>query len=271
MKQRRVFFVSDGTGITAEALGSSLLTQFDGFEFIPSELRFINNQEKAEKAAAVINKAATSQEELPLVFTTLTDPSIQKIISATRAHVFDFFGTFIEQLERSLNSHSIHQAGRMHGMGDRGRYDRRVGALNFTLAHDDGVTRHLQESDVLLIGVSRCGKTPTCLYLSMHFRLKAANYPLTDDDLDEADVPRHLRPYRDRLFGLTIDPERLSLIREERRPKSKYASLKQCRSEVARAEGIFKANNIPFLDTTSVSIEEIAAQIVEHISARNPL
>lgn len=270
MKKHQVFFVSDGTGITAEALGTALLTQFTGFDFKLAELRFVNTEAKAHDAAAIINQAAQKDGKPPLVFTTLTDPPIQRIIAATEAHVFDFFATFIDKLEAALNSHSTHQAGQMHGIKDISLYERRVGALNFTLAHDDGMTKDLDQADVILIGVSRCGKTPTCLYLSMHFRLRAANYPLTDDDLDEADVPPKLRKYRDRMFGLTIDPAQLNRIREERRPNSKYASLKQCRSEVARAEGIFKANNIPFLDTSAISIEEIAANIVQHLELRRP-
>jgi regulator of PEP synthase PpsR (kinase-PPPase family) len=270
MKKRQVFFVSDGTGITAEALGTALLTQFNEFEFKLAELRFINTEAKAREAAAIINQAAQKGGSPPLVFSTLTEPPIQQIIAATEAHVFDFFAAFIDKLEVALNSHSIHQPGRMHGIKDIILYERRVGALNFTLAHDDGMIKDLDKADVILIGVSRCGKTPTCLYLSMHFRLRAANYPLTDDDLDEADVPPKLRKYRDRLFGLTINPEQLNRIREERRPRSKYASLKQCRSEVARAESIFKANSIPYLDTSAISIEEIAANIVQHLDLRRP-
>ncbi len=262
--KRRVFFISDRTGITAEMLGSSLLTQFPDIEFKRTNIPFVSNELAARGAVATIRR--TIDEDggaAPLVFSTLTDPLMQKIIAGSSPYVFDLFGTFIEPLEAALETESSHTAGRMHGIGDAHAYERRVHALNFTLGHDDGLApRDLNEADIVLLGVSRCGKTPTCLYLAMHYSLKAANYPLTDDDFTETKLPAVLRPCRDKLYGLTIVPEQLSRIRRERRPHGNYSTLVQCRSELAKAEAMFKAENIQFIDTTTVSIEEIAATVV---------
>ena len=261
--KRRVFFVSDRTGITVETLGQSLLTQFPDTEFVTRTLPFITNQVAAQNAADIIRSARQDDGIPPLVFSTLTDPATQYIIASSNEHVFDLFGTFIEPLEDAIGQESSHTAGRMHGIGDVLAYERRLRALNFSLSHDDGMsTRDLNDSDVVLIGVSRCGKTPTCLYLAMHYSLKAGNYPLTEDDFEQTRLPPALRACRHKLYGLTIDPEQLSRIRYERRPQGVYASLAQCRREVAWAEAMFRTENILFLDTTTVSIEEIAATVV---------
>lgn len=266
---RRVFFVSDRTGITAETLGRSLLTQFPATEFRISNIPFVTNQLAAEKAAAAIRGAFEKDGVAPLVFSTLTDPATQFVISSCNDYVFDLFGTFIEPLEDALGTESSHTAGRMHGMGDVGEYERRLNALNFTLGHDDGLsTRDISDSDIVLIGVSRCGKTPTCLYLAMHYSLSAANYPLTDDDFCHSGLPKILDGCRDKLYGLTIVPKQLSRIRHERRPEGNYSTLAQCRSEVTQAEAVFSDEAIPYLDTTTISIEEIAATIVRDMNLR---
>ena len=260
--KRRVFFISDRTGITAEMLGESLLTQFPGIEFQRTNIPFVTNELAARNAVDMINMASAEDEEPPLVFSTLTDTTIQKIIANSHKFVFDLFGTFIEPLEDVLGRESSHTAGRMHGIGDAGAYERRLQALNFTLNHDDGLhTNDLSEAEIVLIGVSRCGKTPTCLYLAMNYSLKAANYPLTDDDFGDDSLPSILQPVRDKLYGLTIVPEQLSRIRRERRPHGNYATVAQCRAEVAKGEALFRSEDIQFIDTTTVSIEEIAATI----------
>jgi regulator of PEP synthase PpsR (kinase-PPPase family) len=261
--KRRAFFVSDRTGITVETLGQSLLTQFPDIEFVTRTLPFVTNQVAAQNAAEIIRGACLEDGVPPLVFSTLTDPTTQYIIGSANQYVFDLFGTFIEPLEDALGSASSHTAGRMHGIRDVTVYERRLHALNFTLGHDDGIsTRDLSEADIVLVGVSRSGKTPTCLYLAMHYSLKAANYPLTDDDFETGRLPAALAKVRQKLYGLTIVPEQLSRIRHERRPHGVYSTIAQCRAEVAQAEGLFKAENIQYLDTTTVSIEEIASTIV---------
>jgi len=226
-------------------------------------LPFVTNQVAAQNAAEIIRGACLEDGVPPLVFSTLTDPTTQYIIGSANQYVFDLFGTFIEPLEDALGSASSHTAGRMHGIRDVTVYERRLHALNFTLGHDDGIsTRDLSEADIVLVGVSRSGKTPTCLYLAMHYSLKAANYPLTDDDFETGRLPAALAKVRQKLYGLTIVPEQLSRIRHERRPHGVYSTIAQCRAEVAQAEALFKAENIQYLDTTTVSIEEIASTIV---------
>lgn len=263
LMNRRAFFVSDRTGITAETLGASLLTQFPDIEFKRTNIPFITNELAAHAAVASIQRAALEDPLAPLVFSTLTDPVIQKIIATSSPHFFDLFGTFIVPLETALGCESSHTAGRMHGVSDALAYDKRMQALNFSLSHDDGLSpRDLKESDLVLVGVSRSGKTPTCLYLAMHYSLKTANYPLTDDDFGSTKLPKILHPCRNKLYGLTIVPEQLSRIRRERRPHGDYASLARCRAEIAKAEALFLTENIQYIDTTTVSIEEIAATIV---------
>ncbi len=261
--KRRVFFISDRTGITAETLGESLLTQFPEIEFERTNIPFVTNSLAAESAVATIKHLIKGVDEPPLIFSTLTDPEAQRIIAESSPFVFDLFGTFIDPLEAALNSESSHAAGRMHGINDINAYEERVHALNFALGHDDGLSpRDLEEADIVLLGVSRCGKTPTCLYLAMHYSLRAANYPLTDDDFDDNQLPKILRPVREKLYGLTIVPEQLSRIRKQRRTQGEYSQLTKCRAEVIQAEALFQSENIDFLDTTTVSIEEIAATIV---------
>lgn len=263
MTRRRVYFLSDRTGITVETLGRSLLTQFPDVEFERRIIPFVDNVEAAREAAETIRRHAENGDAPPLVFSTLTDEAVQAVISDAVEHVFDLFGTFIGPLEAALGTRSSHTAGRTHGIVDALAYEKRLDVLNYTLAHDDGLKpQDLDRADIVLIGVSRCGKTPTCLYLAMHYNLMAANYPLTEDEFEMTRLPKVLEACRQRLYGLTIVPEQLSRIRRERRREGIYASLNQCRMEVAEAEALFHREQIPFLDTTTISIEEIAATIV---------
>lgn len=257
--KRDAFFISDRTGITAENLGASLLTQFPKIQFKRTNIPFVTNEKAAHAAAQSIRQAKKSGVE-PIVFSTLTDTITQNIIKESCPHVFDLFGTFVEPLEHALGMESSHKAGRMHGIGDTNAYDKRVQALNFTLGHDDGLSpRNLNDADIVLIGVSRCGKTPTCLYLAMQYSLKAANYPLIQDDLEVSALPQSLDSCRSKLYGLTIGAEQLSRIRRERRPTGEYSTQGRCQWEISRAEKLFQEEQIQFIDTTTVSIEEIAA------------
>lgn len=270
--KRTVFFVSDGTGITAETLGHTLLTQFEDIEFAEVTLPFVNSAERAARAVQAINRAAEQDALRPLVFSTLVAPAIQEQVAGSNALVLDLFSVFIQPLEMELERGSTHTTGRSHGVVDRATYNFRIEALNFALRHDDGAsTQGYNSADVILIGVSRSGKTPTCLYLAMHFGVRAANYPITADDLDSPALPKVLRPHRKRLYGLTIAPERLQQIRSERRPHSRYASLGQCRREVQEVEAMYRAEGIPFLDTEAVSIEEIASTIMQDTGLKRRL
>ncbi|MGB9428739.1 MAG: pyruvate, water dikinase regulatory protein [Gammaproteobacteria bacterium] len=262
-KQRTVFFVSDRTGITAEALGRSLMSQFNGGKFRQVTLPFIASVDKAEEAVARINATGVEDGIRPIVFSTIVDDPMRVIIQRSDALYLDFFDTFIGPLERELGMKSSHTVGRAHASADNAAYIRRIEAVNFALANDDGVTtRHYSEADVVLVGVSRSGKTPTCLYLALQFGVFAANYPLTEDDLNRGRLPAVLEPYKSRIYGLTIEPVRLQQIRHQRRPDSRYASSDQVRYEVRQAEDIFLAAGVPHMNTTHPSIEEIATTIL---------
>ncbi len=269
---RSVFFLSDRTGITAETLGHSLLTQFEGVTFRKTTLAFLDTVEKGHEAVAKINQAAIQDGVKPLLFSTLLDDEVREIIDTSDGLLLDFFDTFINPLELELGIHSAHAAGRSHGMGVYSDYKARIDAVNFAMGSDDGNTlRDFPDAEVILIGVSRSGKTPTSLYLALQYGIHAANYPIIDEDLESPRLPECLRPYRDKLFALTISPERLQQIRSERRPDSTYASIQQCRYEVRAAEAMFRAENIPHLDTSAVSIEEIATTILQQTGLKRRL
>ena len=261
--RRSAFFISDRTGITAESLGQTLLTQFDTFEFKRETVPFIDTVEKAYALAERIRERADHDHHKPLVFTSIVNPEIRRVLKVDTAFVIDFFESFIGQLESELGQHASLTMGMAHGMVNEEKYDYRIEAVNFSMNHDDGVKlKDLAEADVILVGVSRSGKTPTCLYLALQYGIKAANYPLTPEDLDTPTLPKILLPYRNKLFGLTIDPARLHFIRSERRPDSKYASPENCRFEVNEAESMFRHHAVPCISTTHKSIEEIATTIM---------
>ncbi|MCB1744551.1 MAG: kinase/pyrophosphorylase [Gammaproteobacteria bacterium] len=260
---RTVFFVSDSTGITAETLGNALLAQFEGIQYRAVTLPFINELRHAKEARETIDAAFSEEAERPLVFSTLTNPEALEAVSRSNALVLDLFSVFLRPLETELNRGSTHAMGRFHGMVDRENYEIRIEAMDFALNHDDGVgTHHYEHSDIILVGVSRSGKTPTCVYLAMQFGLRAANYPLTPEDLAHGGLPRVLRGHESRIYGLTIEPERLQQIRQARRPDSSYSSLAQCHREVRVVNEMFRQHHIPVLDTTNMSIEEISSRIL---------
>jgi hypothetical protein len=262
--RRTVFFVSDRTGITAEMLGSSLLTQFEDFAFHRVTIPFVDCDDRVADAIRQINENADAEGRRPVVISSVVDEAMSaRIRREADALTLDFFQVFISPLEAELGAKSSHAAGRSHGISDSHVYFARMDAINFTQSHDDGATtRDLAKAQVILVGVSRCGKTPTSLYLALQFGIHAANFPLTPDDFTDRRLPASVVPYRDKLFGLTIQPERLREIREERRPASKYAALDNCRYEVREAEAMMTRERIPTLDTTTKSIEEIATTIL---------
>lgn len=264
---RTVFFVSDGTGITAETLASSILAQFDQLKFKPRRLPFIDSVDRADQAALVITQQGEEDGRRPLVFSTLVNPEISSRIKQSNALHLDLFQAFVVPLETELGVKSSHTIGRFHHATDSDAYKNRIEAINFSLAHDDGQSsRNLDQAEVILVGVSRSGKTPTSLYLSMQYGIKVANYPLIPDDFERNSLPAAIGPYLRKCFGLTIDPMRLSDIRNERRPGSKYAALENCRYEVDSAERMMKREGIPWLSTTTKSIEEIATTILSSLA-----
>ncbi len=260
--RRSAFFVSDRTGITAEMLGHSLLTQFDQVQFTETTLPFVDTPQKAQEAVAEIDAAATRDGARPIVISTLVDVEVRAVLAKADALVLDCFQIFIAPLEQELGVRSSHAVGRSHSAVNS-TYFQRIEAVNFALSYDDGqATKELNNSDIVLVGVSRCGKTPTCLYMALQYGIRAANYPLIPEDFGSMRLPGQLRPWRQKLFGLTILPDRLHQIRSERRPGSKYASLASCVSEVREAEALMRNEAIPYLDTTHRSIEELASTIL---------
>ena len=261
--RKRVFFISDRTGITVEALGSSLLTQFADLDFMRLTLPFIDTVEKAREVVTQVNEAHKESGQRPIVFSSIVDDAVRTEINKADGFVLDVFERFIVPLESELNVKSMHAVGRTHSVANVKDYNHRIEAINYTLSHDDGVThRGLEEADIVLVGVSRSGKTPTCLYMAMQFGIKAANYPLIPEDLEANRLPPSLAPLKGKVWGLSITPERLHQIRSERRPDSRYAALDNCRYEVTAAEKLMKQAGIPFLDSTTKSIEEIATHML---------
>jgi len=270
--KRFVFMISDGTGITAESLGNSLITQFEKIEFEKQTIPYIDTIEKAKSVVARLNRCYEETGVKPLVFMTLVNTEISSEISQSKARVFDLFNTFLAPLEQELNVKSSYTVGRTHGVANTKSYDLRIEAVNYTLAHDDGVNTHqYNQADIVLIGVSRCGKTPSCLYMALQYGILAANYPFTEDNLFEFRLPDELKPYKSKLFGLTIEPQRLQQIRSERCPDSQYASIEQCRLEVTEVEAMYKQENIPFLNSTHYSIEEITTKIMASAGIKRKL
>ena len=264
MNQRTVFFLSDQTGVTAETLGHSLLTQFDAHNFRQVTLPFIDSDDKAREAVQKINEAASNADARPIVFSTLVQDEFRSVVREADGLHLDIFDVFLEPLEDELQQKSTHTAGRAHGMSDIESYMKRIEATNFALANDDGgVTRDYEKADVILVGVSRSGKTPTCLYLALQYGVYAANFPLTDEEFDSGSLPEILSKQRSKLFGLTIAPTRLQQIRRERRALGKYSSAQQVRYELREAEKIFKKYGILYVDTTEFSIEEISSRILD--------
>ncbi len=265
-QKRTVIYVSDGTAITSETLGHGLLAQFEGIDFRHLRFPFLDSEDKVRDSLARINEISRREGVHPIVIMTLTNSEYCAILHQAEAFFIDLFDAFIAPLEQELGCRYSRAVGRSHSLSNP-EYNARITAVNYALAHDDGVSdADLGNADIILVGVSRSGKTPTSLYLSMQFSLKAANYPLIPEDFERGHLPSKLLPFRDKLYGLTIVPEQLRRIRNERRPNSKYASLENCRYEVAAAEEMMRREGIKWFDTTSRSIEELAVQLMQELN-----
>jgi regulator of PEP synthase PpsR (kinase-PPPase family) len=267
--KRTVFLVSESTGITAETLGNSLLTQFDTVEFERVYMPYINNEARANALTLRIHEAGERDGTRPIIFGTMLNHRVRDILQQANCFYIELFETFIGPLSDELGIAPSRKSGRSHAITKQSSYTKRIGAINFAMTNDDGVRpENFTHADVVLTGVSRSGKTPTCLYLAMHFGLRAANYPLTDEDFERGDVPPVLWQQKNKLFGLTIDPQRLQIIRDERRRGSSYSSARRCQAEVRQAQTLFKRLQITVLNTTSHSIEEIATRIMQELKLR---
>lgn len=272
MNKRTVFFVSDQTGVTAETMGHSLMTQFDGIEFRQITVPFIASVDKAQEAVRKINLVGDQEGVRPIVFSTLVQEDVRNVVRGSACFFLDFFDPFLAPLESELSTQSSHAVGRAHRMADTHAYALRIDATNYAMANDDGsaVTGY-GRADVILVGISRSGKTPTCLYLAMQYGIFAANYPLTEEDLEARALPRPLEPHTAKLFGLTIKSERLQQIRNERRPDSRYSSPSQVAFEVRAAESLFTRYGIPVIDATECSIEEMSSRILDRTGVERRL
>lgn len=261
--KRSAFFISDGTGITAETLGQSLLAQFENIAFTKVTRPYIDDVTKARAIVQQINQAAERDGARPIIFDTIVNQDIRDILAESEGYMIDIFQTFLAPLEQELTSHSSYSVGKSHSIAHSANYMERIEAVNFALDNDDGArTHYYDKADLILIGVSRCGKTPTCLYMAMQYGIRAANYPLTEDDMEHLQLPNALRQHKHKLFGLTIDPDRLTAIRNERKPNSRYASFAQCEFEVREVENLFRRENIAHINSTHFSVEEISAKIM---------
>jgi regulator of PEP synthase PpsR (kinase-PPPase family) len=264
-----VYFLSDATGISAETMGNALLIQFPDLHFERRLFPFISTVEEARRVVAVLDQAMDGPVT-PLVFTTAASDEIREVLHTTRCPIIDFFGMHMDRVEATLGVRGMHVAARLHGVGDIHRYNNRMAAVEFAMEHDDGQSlRALDKAEVILVAPSRCGKTPTTMYLALQHGVFVANYPLVDEDFASSDLPRPLRRLRDRCFGIVTTPERLSQVRTERRAGSKYASFEQCRYELSRAQSLFRMHRIPTIDSSASSVEEMATVILQQLKIRS--
>lgn len=261
---RTAFFLSDQTGVTAETLGRSMLAQFDGLTYRAVTLPFVSSVEAARDAVRRIDATGLADGLRPIVFSTLAREEVRMVVRGADALFLDFFAAFISPVAAELGMAVSPTPGKAHGIADHGAYSHRIDATHYALDNDDGgATRDYDRADLILVGVSRCGKTPTCLYLALQYGIFAANYPLADEEFETGRLPAALVKHRQKLHGLTIAPERLQQIRQERKPDSRYASASQVAYELRAAEAIFQKNGIPFLDATECSVEELASRILQ--------
>ncbi|MBF4161377.1 kinase/pyrophosphorylase [Nocardioides sp. CBS4Y-1] len=263
-----VFYLSDSTGISAETMGNALLIQFPDTTFEKTTIPFIADAAQASEVVEMLD-ALVDEGEHPLVFTTAADDAVRAELARTRAPIIDFFEMHMSRVEEILGQRGVRQAHRLHGVGDIKRYNARMAAVEFTIEHDDGQSlRALDRSDVILLAPSRCGKTPTSMYLALQHGFFVANYPLVDEDLETTELPRPVREYADRCIGITTTVERLTRIRNERRPNSRYASVEQCRWELRQAARLFETHDLPVIDSSARSVEEISTLILQSRRAR---
>jgi len=261
VNMRTAFYISDGTALTAEAFGHALLSMFP-VEFQHKTLPFVDTQDKAEKVCRQIRQSLKENGEPPLIFHTFVNEKLKTKITNCGGISYDFLEQFKGSVEQELKVKAEPKTHRTHGVHKN--YNFRVDAINYALDNDDGKRlNQLDEADIILVGVSRTGKTPTSLYLALQYGIKAANYPLTeDDDFEHLDLPKELKQQRHKLFGLTLNAQRLHEIRSQRRHGSQYASMQQCRFELQEVEKLYRREAIPFINSTHFSVEEIAAKIL---------
>jgi hypothetical protein len=263
-----VFFLSDSTGISAETMGNALLIQFPELRFERRLIPFITTAEEARRVVKILD-AAMEGPVTPLAFTTAATDEVREVLRTSKCPIIDFFEMHMERVESILGVSGARVAARLHGVGDVKRYNTRMQAIEYAIEHDDGQSlRALDQAEVILVAPSRCGKTPTTMYLALQHGLFVANYPLLDEDLESTDLPRPIANLGERCFGLLATPARLSEVRQQRRPNSRYASLEQCTRELRRADALYRANGIPVINSTTRSVEEMSTQILQTLGTR---
>ena len=264
-----VFFLSDSTGITAETMGNALLIQFPDLRFERRLIPIISTIDEARRVVKVLDTAAAGPVT-PLAFSTAAVEEVRHELSHTKCPLIDFFDLHMERVESILGTKGIRVAARLHGMGDVKRYNARMAAVEYAIEHDDGQSmRALDKADVILIAPSRCGKTPTTMYLALQHGIFVANYPLVDEDFETAELPRPVRGLRDRCFGMLTTPARLSQVRHERRPNSRYASLEQCTYELRQAEAMYRNHRLPVINSSTKSVEEMSTVILQTLNHKS--
>jgi [pyruvate, water dikinase]-phosphate phosphotransferase / [pyruvate, water dikinase] kinase len=263
-----IFFLSDSTGITAETMGNALLIQFPNLRFERRLIPFISTVEEARRVVAILDAAAAGPVT-PLAFSTTAVEEVRQELLRTKCPLIDFFDLHMERVESILGAKGVRAAARLHGMGDVKRYNARMAAVEYAIEHDDGQSmRALNKADVILVAPSRCGKTPTTMYLALQHGIFVANYPLVEEDFETAELPRPVRELRDRCFGMTTTPARLSQVRHERRPNSRYASLEQCTYELRQAEAMYRNHRLPVINSSTKSVEEMSTVILQTLNHR---
>jgi regulator of PEP synthase PpsR (kinase-PPPase family) len=266
-----VFFLSDSTGISAETMGNALLIQFPDLRFERTLIPFISSVEEARDVVSRLDRALEESPRAPLVFTTTANDDVRRELHRTRCHVIDFFDLHMRPVEQILQTRAARMPARLHGVGDIQRYNSRMQAIEYTIEHDDGQSvRSLEKAEVILVAPSRCGKTPTSMYLALQHGLFVANYPIVEEDLDITELPKPVRHLRERCFGLITSPQRLAAVRQQRRPDSRYSSLEQCTIELRRTAAMFERHRLPVIDSSTKSVEEISTLILQRLRAMNP-
>ncbi|ENI4127611.1 kinase/pyrophosphorylase [Vibrio fluvialis] len=271
-QSRDVFYVSDGTAITCETLGHVVLGQFS---FVPNEktFPFVETDDKLSELIKQIEHSFQRNGVRPLVFFSIVIPEFRSRLLNAPAHCYDVLESIVQRVKDDIQMEPTPKLQRSRSVGkDSNTYFDRIAAIEYTLAHDDGIsTKGLDQADVILLGVSRSGKTPTSLYMAMQFGLRVVNYPFIVDDIRALKLLPEFEIHRHKLFGLTIDPERLTEIRENRLSGSDYASTEQCQTELATVEALFRREAIPYINTSSLSVEEISTRILEKAGLKRRL
>ncbi|ELV8771761.1 kinase/pyrophosphorylase [Vibrio harveyi] len=271
-QSRDVFYVSDGTAITCETLGHVVLGQFP---FIPNEktFPFVENEDKVADVIKEIEISYQRDGVKPLVFFSIVVPEIREVLLKAPAYSYDVLESIVQKVQDDIQMAPQPKMQRSRSVSkDSDTYFDRIAAIEYTLAHDDGITlKGLEEADIILLGVSRSGKTPTSLYMAMQFGLRVVNYPFIAEDVKMMRLLPEFEIHRHKLFGLTINPERLNEIRENRLSGSEYASTEQCKLELDTVEALFRREAIPYINTSSLSVEEITTRILERAGMKRRL